>query len=441
LEISLEGDGQATQTLDLSSINTDTDDQTIDVLNLNGTSLEISLEGDGQATQSLDLSSINTVQAIVADADNDTKVQVEESGDEDKIRFDMGGTEYFTMSAGRLEVLNTGSSVFIGEGAGANDDLTDNRNVFIGYQAGQDNTTGIENTACGSYALNENTTGFNNTANGYLALSKNTTGHGNTANGNRALFKNTTGQQNTANGYQALNSNTDGTNNTANGYQALFSNTTGDNNTANGYSAFSDGTDYTNATGLGYDAEPGASNTVRIGNASVTAIGGYADWTNVSDARFKTNVDEKVVGLDFIKKLRPVTYNLDMDAIARFNNTPDSLRLPESEALKAAELQSGFIAQEVEQAANTLGYDFHGVDKPKNETSHYGLRYATFVVPLVKAVQEQQEIIEDYEARMSTMEQEATELKSRMEQEAAELKSSLTELLQRMEALESKKGN
>jgi predicted nucleic acid-binding Zn-ribbon protein len=69
------------------------------------------------------------------------------------------------------------------------------------------------------------------------------------------------------------------------------------------------------------------------------------------------------------------------------------------------------------------------------------LRYATFVVPLVKAVQEQQEIIEDYEARMSTMEQEATELKSRMEQEAAELKSSLTELLQRMEALESKKGN
>ncbi|MCR9287909.1 MAG: hypothetical protein NXI23_11030, partial [Bacteroidetes bacterium] len=71
-----------------------------------------------------------------------------------------------------------------------------------------------------------------------------------------------------------------------------------------------------------------------------------------------------------------------------------------------------------------------GVDKPKNETSHYGLRYATFVVPLVKAVQEQQEIIEDYEARMSTMEQEATELKS-----------SLTELLQRMEALESKKGN
>ncbi|WCO02003.1 hypothetical protein [Psychroserpens ponticola] len=37
---------------------TDTDNQTIDVLNLNGTDLEISLEDDGQATQTLDLSSL-----------------------------------------------------------------------------------------------------------------------------------------------------------------------------------------------------------------------------------------------------------------------------------------------------------------------------------------------------------------------------------------------
>jgi hypothetical protein len=80
-------------------------------------------------------------------------------------------------------------------------------------------------------------------------------------------------------------------------------------------------------------------------------------------------------------KLRPVTYNLDMDAIAGFYDTPDSLRLYDSEQLKASELQSGFIAQEVEIAANSVGYDFHGVDKPKNNESHYGLRYAEFVVP------------------------------------------------------------
>jgi hypothetical protein len=49
---------------------------------------------------------------------------------------------------------------------------------------------------------------------------------------------------------------------------------------------------------------------------------------------------------------------------------------------------TGFIAQEVEQSAKKLGYDFSGVDKPKSENGFYGLRYGEFVVPLVKAVQE-----------------------------------------------------
>jgi photosystem II stability/assembly factor-like uncharacterized protein len=40
---------------------------------------------------------------------------------------------------GQIETYNTGYSVFIGEGAGTLDDLTDNYNVFIGYQAGHAN--------------------------------------------------------------------------------------------------------------------------------------------------------------------------------------------------------------------------------------------------------------------------------------------------------------
>ncbi len=51
-------------------------------------------------------------------------------------------------------------------------------------------------------------------------------------------------------------------------------------------------------------------------------------------------------------------------------------------------ITSGFVAQEVEKAAQQLGYDFSGVDAPKNEKDVYALRYADFVVPLVKAVQE-----------------------------------------------------
>ena len=51
-------------------------------------------------------------------------------------------------------------------------------------------------------------------------------------------------------------------------------------------------------------------------------------------------------------------------------------------------IHTGFIAQEVEAAAREIGYDFHGVVLPQNEKDNYGLRYAEFVVPIVKAVQE-----------------------------------------------------
>ncbi|HEY0732298.1 MAG TPA: hypothetical protein VGD33_07760, partial [Chitinophagaceae bacterium] len=52
------------------------------------------------------------------------------------------------------------------------------------------------------------------------------------------------------------------------------------------------------------------------------------------------------------------------------------------------------IAQEVEQAATEANYDFNGVKKPQNDRDTYGLSYSQFVVPLVKAVQEQKSIIE-----------------------------------------------
>jgi len=119
--------------------------------------------------------------------------------------------------------------------------------------------------------------------------------------------------------------------------------------------------------------------------------------------------------LDFIMKLRPVTYTLDMDAIARFINTPDSLRLKESDRLKTQEVQSGFIAQEVEAAANEVGFSFHGVDKPKNAQSHYGLRYAEFVVPIVKAMQEQQVIIAGQKQEIESQNKLIFEMMKRLE--------------------------
>lgn len=249
---------------------------------------------------------------------------------------------------------------------------------------------GSYNTAVGAYALVEYTTGTYNTATGYQVMRNTSSGSHNAAFGRNALYTNTTGAHNTALGQHALYNNTTAANNTAVGSNALYSNTTGANRTALGYSSNSTGTNYTNSTGLGYNADCTASNQVRIGNSNVTSIGGFANWTNVSDGRFKQNVADDVPGIAFINRLRPVTYQIDLDAVDRFfeehYNERDTLsaRNLHKEHLRV----SGFIAQEVEAAAQATGYDFSGVDAPKNADDFYGLRYAEFVVPLVKAVQE-----------------------------------------------------
>jgi hypothetical protein len=56
----------------------------------------------------------------------------------------------------------------------------------------------------------------------------------------------------------------------------------------------------------------------------------------------------------------------------------------------------GFIAQDVEKTLRETGFiSFDAVHAPTNETDNYSLGYAEFVVPLVKAIQEQQAQIEE----------------------------------------------
>jgi len=175
---------------------------------------------------------------------------------------------------------------------------------------------------------------------------------------------------------------------------------------ANAFNALSA---YDYCVALGASASVSADRQVRIGNSAAmpaTSIGGPEWWSNTSDGRFKKNVKENVPGIDFIVKLRPVTYNFDQEALNDFFGVPDSMRNREVSAQDYEIIRSGFIAQEVEQAAIECGYDFNGVDKPGNENDVYNLRYAGFVVPLVKATQEQQEIIESQGAKIEAQEEE-----------------------------------
>lgn len=265
---------------------------------------------------------------------------------------------------------------------------TGNGNVAVGWRALHSNTTGDGNTVSGSEALKSNTIGDNNTAVGSNAMMTNQTGMLNTAIGREALLFNTTGNDNTAAGSGALSGNTSGGGNAAVGVNALATNSTGSHNSALGYGAGPNAAGYSNATALGYLATNTASNQVRIGNGSVLSIGGAAGWSTVSDGRVKKDVSENVPGLEFVLRLRPVTYHLDMDQVALLTGRGQRERDAVAEATKAGVLQSGFIAQEVEASAAALGYDFSGVDRPQHAGDVYGLRYGEFTVPLVKAVQE-----------------------------------------------------
>ena len=89
------------------------------------------------------------------------------------------GTSNITVDGRNIEFKNTGNSIFIGTGAGANDDLTDNYNNALGYLSLYSNTGGASNNALGYYSLYANTTGNYNNALGGSSLRYNTTGSNN----------------------------------------------------------------------------------------------------------------------------------------------------------------------------------------------------------------------------------------------------------------------
>jgi hypothetical protein len=293
---------------------------------------------------------------------------------------------------------------------------TGDYNTAIGYNSMNgafSGSTAYQNTSCGAMALASVTSGYNNCAIGHMAMVVNSSGYDNTATGVASLYNNISGNNNTATGREALRDNTTSSNtavgyhasqttstgfqNTSIGANSLVNNTTGSYNTAVGYNTGPNTTNLSNTTCIGIDATATATDMVRIGNVFVNSIGGQVGWTTLSDGRFKENVNENVPGLAFITQLRPVTYQVNRESVNDFTGVNDRKLKQANENTGTAseykteplsETTTGFIAQEVEQAARNIGFDFSGVDVPKNEKDMYGLRYDEFVVPLVKAVQE-----------------------------------------------------
>jgi hypothetical protein len=297
---------------------------------------------------------------------------------------------------------------------------TGNNNTAFGIRALFFNTLGIGNIAIGPDVLYKNVDGHMNIGIGRYALQLNTSGQTNIAVGEGSMIFNETGSENTAVGVQSL-SNNNGWANTAFGSVSLIDCKDGWGNTAIGYWAnFNTLASYENSTAIGFQSTISASNQVRIGDNNVTSIGGAVGWTTVSDGRFKSNVQSNVPGLAFIKQLKPVTYTLNISALNKFlrpqgltdKNGKKMAMHGAADNVAAGEkiVRTGFIAQDVAAAAEKAGFDFDGVDKPKNENSLYGLRYAEFVTPLVQSVQELSNMNDSLKAQLSNLQSQFNEL-------------------------------
>lgn len=326
-----------------------------------------------------------------------------------EVHLDNSTTTFFRFTQeGVLEFINPSFNTFLGLSAGLAS--TGTGNTAIGSNALPAGSVGNSNTAVGAstFSLNEdgnqncafghsallfNRSGNDNVAVGYFALRSNQNSNS-TAVGANALQLNFEGEDNTAIGYQAMSSDQSGSRNTAVGFQALSVNVTGTNITCVGYGANVSVDALENASAFGNGAIATASNQIVIGNSNVTSIGGVVDWSVLSDKRYKIAVRENVSGLTFIKKLRPITYQLDMDRLATRTDTEKKYCFKTNNFKQSPIVKTGLIAQEVELAAVEVGYDFDGVIKPQNEKDHYRLSYSSLVVPLIRAVQEQQEMIE-----------------------------------------------
>ena len=178
--------------------------------------------------------------------------------------------------------------------------------VFNGQTIGRGNASGTENLAVGANAMNGVSGGSRNTAIGYAAM-QSYVGSGfdnNTSLGYNNMVALTTGTGNTSVGAESMSALLTGTSNTSVGNQSLIATTgssnvgigkgagntitTGSNNTIIGTNANVSTGGVTNTTAIGFGATVATSNTIQLGNASVTDV--KTNGTLTADAVTYPNV-------------------------------------------------------------------------------------------------------------------------------------------------------
>ena len=284
-----------------------------------------------------------------------------------------------------LSQCTTGDyNIAVGSSAMSVGITTGDENVCIGRNAGDDMAGGYENVCVGARAGRDITSGFRNVFVGTDTGIVHTDGHYAAALGHKALHQVT------------------GNSDVGIGDHAGFDITSGGNNICVGGSA--------GRSGSPSGAISTGSNVICLGNNSITDI--YCADTSISssDQRDKTDITEFNHGLDWINKLKPVTYRWDKrnwyheyddDGNVTKEGTPDGSK-------KKARLHLGFKAQDVLEVEKSFGYagkkdDMLTVNLNEDESA-YGMKYERLVPILVNAIQELSEKNKELEERLGKLE-------------------------------------
>ena len=134
-------------------------------------------------------------------------------------------------------------------------------------------------------------------------------------------------------------------------------------------------------------------------------------WTDASDEKFKKNISDYNNALDNIMKLRPVTYEMKTEEYPFMNFEKG--------------VQIGFIAQEMEPIFPSLVVS--GAHPGENENDPFieykGINYIGLTPILVKALQEQQIMIDSLKSENNDLKSKYESLQKRLEEIESKLES------------------
>ncbi len=155
----------------------------------------------------------------------------------------------------------------------------------------------------------------------------------------------------------------------------MGSNSTGQKNTGFGWKAGDSITTGSNLTCIGYDAEPtavDATNEFTLGDANVATLRcNTQSISALSDARDKTNVQGLNIGLNFVDKLNPVTFD--------WNRRDGTMQ---------GEKSVGFIAQELDSTQKEFKIEDNLNIVLKTNPEKLEAAQGKLIPVLVKAIQE-----------------------------------------------------